>query len=92
MLICPLCSKKNIYPLREEKKIKIYQCLHCGVGFLDKISLRRQNKLFFINQYSLKDYLANKNRLKKRFKKLAKIILKFKNKESFWILGLVLVY
>ena len=87
MLICPLCLKKNIYLLREEKKIKIYQCLDCAVGFLDKSGLELQKKLSSINQYSFKEYLINNNRLKNRFKKLIEIILQFKKEGKLLDIG-----
>jgi len=79
MQTCPLCSKNNISLLKIEKKIKIHQCLDCEVGFLDKKSLEKQKKLKQNFKYSLKDYFQNKDRLEKRFGKLTKIILKFKN-------------
>jgi len=87
MLICPLCLKNKINILRIEKGIKIYQCLDCEFGFLNEEGFKKQKKLSKTFSYSFDEYFLNKTRLEKRFKKLAKIILKFKNKGKLLDIG-----
>jgi len=87
MTICPLCFKNNINTLRFEKGIKIYQCVDCEFGFLNEEGFKKQKKLSKTFSYSFDEYILNKDRLEKRFKKLAKIILKFKNKGKLLDIG-----
>jgi len=85
MISCPLCFNKKIFPLRKEKGIIIYECLDCKLGFLDRWGQLLQRKL--LPQYNLKEYLFVEKKLQKRFKKLASIILKFKNRGRLLDIG-----
>lgn len=70
---CSICKNKKLEIIKKIDEVNIKECLECWLAILDK------NIESKIDLYSFTDYQTQEKKLKKRFLKLAKIILSFVN-------------
>lgn len=78
---CFICKNKKLETIKKIDEVNIKECLKCQLAILDK------NIKSKIDLYSFTDYQTQEKKLKKRFLKLAKIILSFTNQGKMLDVG-----
>lgn len=80
-MICQLCRKYEVKRLRIEKKVEIYECINCLLGFIKPKGtkfIRSYKRGTKRNLYSFAEYKSREHILRKRFERLIKVIKKYK--------------